>query len=147
MAFWSSTYQPEERARLAPGDYRLELAEAKTAVSKSGRNMLVLTVRPNGSEIKINHYIVEGEYFNRNLTEFKDSFEIAYDDDNLLTWPGALGAGRLYEDENGYMKVRYFLTGEKEDNLPPWQGVLPQRTVITELAAGLEPADEEELPF
>ena len=38
MAFWSSTYQPEERERLAPGDYRLELVEARTAVSSTGKS-------------------------------------------------------------------------------------------------------------
>lgn len=146
MAFWSSTYQPEERARLAPGDYRLELVEARTAVSSTGKNMLVLTLKPNGAEFNIYHYIVEGEYFNRNLTEFKDSFEILYEDDNLLGWTGAMGAGRLVEDDRGYMKVRYFLAGEKKDKLPPWQGVAPQRAAVMDMA-DLEPADEEELPF
>lgn len=146
MAFWSSTYQPEERTRLAPGNYRLELVEVSTGVSQAGNNMLILTVRPNGESIKIKHYIVEGEYFNRNLTEFKDSFEIAYEDDNILTWPGAIGAGKLYEDKEGYLKVRYFITGERQDNLPPWQGPMPQRASIMD-PVYLEPADDEELPF
>ena len=57
-----------------------------------------------------------------------------------------MGAGRLTEDEGGYMKVRYFLTGERKDNLPPWQGAAPQRAAVMDMA-DLEPADEEELPF
>ena len=70
MSNWDS-YQREERTRLTPGDYRVEIVSVDEKESKSGNPMLVIGIRPNGSSITINHYIVQGnEWTNRNLTEF-----------------------------------------------------------------------------
>ena len=95
MSNWDS-YQREERTRLTPGDYRVEIVSVDEKESKSGNPMLVIGIRPNGSSITINHYIVQGnEWTNRNLTEFFDSFNIDDGDFTLPTWIGAVGAARL----------------------------------------------------
>jgi len=78
-------YTPEETTRAVVGDYRCAVADAWEAVSKSsGKNMIVVTVKINGTNVKVNHYFVEGEYFNRNITSFFDSFGIKRGDFNLL---------------------------------------------------------------
>ena len=70
MSNWDS-YEREERTRLTPGDYRVEIVSVDEKESKAGNPMLVIGIRPNGSSITINHYIVQGnEWTNRNLTEF-----------------------------------------------------------------------------
>ena len=72
--------------------------------------MIVVTVQPNGSNIKIQNYIVKNEYFNRNMTQFYDAFpQIQEGDFNMLGWVGCVGAARLKEDENGYLKVAWFI--------------------------------------
>lgn len=85
----------EEAPRLEPGDYRVEITDVEETVSKSSGNpMLVIHLRPNGTKIIINHYIVKNEYFNRNMTELYDCFGIESGDKNVLGWIGAIGAAQ-----------------------------------------------------
>ena len=144
MSNWSD-YQREERPRLTPGDYRVEIVGVEEATSqKTGNPMLVISVRPNGSTITIKHYITKNEYFNRNMTEFFDSFNIDEADFTLPTWVGAVGAARLKEDKDGYLKVARFISEEKAYDLPVWQGEFPQRQELTKLE---EIEDDGELPW
>ena len=70
-------YRREERKRTEPGDYRVSIVGVEEKESQAGNPMLVVAIQPNGSDIRINHYIVKNEYFNRNLTDLFDSFGIA----------------------------------------------------------------------
>lgn len=143
MGNWD--YHREENSRLEQGDYRVEVIAVEEKQSKSGNDMIVVTVRPNGSKIKINHYIVKNEYFNRNMTDFFDSFNVAEGDFNFLTWVGAIGAARLKLDENGYLKVGWFINRKKAEVLPPWEGPMPERQTVTEFAT--IPIDDPDDPF
>ena len=129
MGNWDS-YQREERPRLTPGDYRVEIVSVEEKESKKGNPMLVIGVRPNGSDIIIYHYIVKNEYFNRNMTDFFDSFNIDDGDFALPTWIGALGAARLKED--------------RAEKLTPWEGKLPERQELTKIS---ELEDDGDLPW
>lgn len=145
MSFFDG-YKREERSRLVPGDYRVAITEVEETTSRNGNPMLVVTVQPNGSEIHIKHYLVKNEYFNRNLTDLLDSFGLGENFD-ILTWVGAVGAAKLVEDENGYLKVRYFLSPERAEKLPPWQGKEPERQEVSSLGDGFEMLDDDDLPF
>ena len=145
MSFFDE-YKREERSRLVPGDYRVAITDVEETTSRNGNPMLVVTVQPNGSEIHIKHYLVKNEYFNRNLTDLLDSFGLGENFDTL-TWVGAVGAAKLVEDENGYLKVRYFLSPERAEKLPPWQGKEPERQEVSSLGDGFEALDEDDLPF
>lgn len=146
MSFFDG-YRREERAHLTPGDYRVAITEVEETTSRSGNPMLVVTVQPNGSKIHIKHYLVKNEYFNRNLTELLDSFGLGENFDTL-TWVGAVGAARLIEDDNGYLKVRYFLSPERAEKLPPWDGKQPERQEVTSLEDGIDGIlDDDDLPF
>lgn len=151
MNTWDD-WSREEAPRLEPGDYRVEITAVEETESKAGNPMIVVTVRPNGSKINIKHYIVKNQYFNRNMTDFFDSFNIDEGDFNFPTWVGAVGAAKLAEDENGYLKVRWFISESKAEKLPPWQGTMPERqtvTVIGSATAGFVDVvpDEDDLPF
>lgn len=144
MSNWDS-YQREERPRLTPGDHRVEIVSVEEKESKAGNPMLVIGVRPNGSNIIINHYIVQGnEWTNRNLTEFFDSFNIDDGDFELPTWVGAIGAARLKEDDNGYLKIQYFISENRAEKLPPWEGKMPERQELTKLE---DIEDDGDLPW
>ena len=145
MSFFEG-YKREERSHLTPGDYRVAITDEEETTSRSGNPMLVVTVQPNGSEIHIKHYLVKNEYFNRNLTDLLDSFGLGENFDTL-TWVGAVGAAKLAEDENGYLKVRYFLSPERAEKLPPWQGKEPERQEVSSLGDGFEMLDDDDLPF
>jgi len=138
-------YTREESNRLTPGNYRVEIVDVEEAQTRlSGRDMLVVTLKPNGSNIKIQHYIVQNEYWNRNMTQFFDSFNIDEGDFNLPTWIGAVGAARLKENENGYLKVAWFIDKKRAEKLPAWQGEMPERQTVTEFK---EIKDDDDLPF
>ena len=147
MSNWN--YTREEANRLSPGDYRVAIVEVQETTSKSSGNpMIVVTVQPNGSNIKIQNYIVRNEYFNRNMTQFFDAFpQIEEGDFNFLGWVGCVGAARLKEDENGYLKVAWFLDAKRAEKLPPWQGDMPERQTVTEIGGFEEIEDSEDLPF
>lgn len=135
----------EEAPRLEPGDYRVEVADVEETTSKSsGSPMLVITLRPNGAKITVRHYIVKNEYFNRNMTEFYDSFDVDFGDQNILSWIGAVGAAKLIEDENGYLKVKRLIHKDKQGSLPPWVGKIPERQKVL-LDENGDPDDD--LPF
>lgn len=143
MGNWDD-YKREEHSRLSPGDYRVEIVSVEEKESKAGNPMLVIGVRPNGSNITINHYIVKNDWFNRNMTEFFDSFNIDDGDFTFPTWIGAVGAARLKEDDKGYLKVQYFINEDRAEKLPPWEGKLPERQALTTL----EPLEDDgDIPF
>lgn len=147
MSEWE--YQREEQERLAPGDYRVCVMDAQEQTSRAGNPMIVLTVKPNGGSFKINHYIVKGPYFNRNMTSFFDSFNVPEGNFNFVEWIGALGAARLVEDENGYLRVAYFINKQRAESLPPWEGTAPERQEVTSLTDEFEEIDtgDDDLPF
>ena len=143
MGNWD--YQREEREVFEPGNYRVEIVSVEEKESKAGNPMIVVTLRPNGSDVKINHYFVKNQYFNRNMTEFFDSFNIDEGDFNFITWVGAVGAARLKKDDNGYLRVAWFLPKDKAEKLPPWVGELPERQTVQD---GFDEVDDDdELPF
>lgn len=145
MSNWD--YTRENSTRLSPGDYRVAIVDVQETTSKSsGSPMIVVTVQPNGSNIKIQNYIVKNEYFNRNMTQFFDAFpQIKEGDFNMLGWVGCVGAARLKEDENGYLKVAWFISEKKAEKLPAWVGDAPERQTVTD---GFEVVgSDDDLPF
>ena len=147
MGNWDD-YQREERepTTKVSGKLRCVIVDAEEGVSKSsGKPMIIVTVRPSGTNFKVKSWIVKNENFNRNMTVFFDSFpEIREGDFNFLAWVGAEGAANFGEDDQGYLKVKWFLTPMQAANLPPFEGEKPERQEITSLDDG---DDEDGLPF
>jgi len=142
MSNWN--YVREEKANVLAGDLRFEVVSAEEKMSKSEKKMIVIGLKPNGAEFVVNDYIVEGDYFNRNMTQFFDSTGIKAGDFNFLTWIGATGAARFKEDENGYLKRQYYLDQRKAATLPAWVGTIPQRQTVTDFE---EVGTDNDLPF
>ena len=147
MGSWD--YVPEEKVRVTAGDHRLEVVSAEEKISSKGNPMIAIVVRPNGADIKITHYIVKNQYFNRNMTDFFDSFGIERGNFVFTSWVGAIGAGRLREDDNGYLKIQYLLDPKRAEKLPPWQGDIPERQTVTSLddMEVVDSDDLDDLPF
>lgn len=134
--------RPEQKT----GVQRCVIVDAEETTSKtSGKPMIVVTVKPSGSTAKVKTYIVYNEYFNRNCTQFFDAFpEIEEGNFDLLSWVGALGAANFDLDENGYLKVKWFVSAERQTQLPEWEGDKPEKQTVTRL----DDEDEaDDLPF
>ncbi len=142
MSNWN--YTREETPKMGAGDYRFEVASAEETVSKSGNKMIVVGLKPNGASFTINDYFVEGKWFNSKMTQFFDGTNIEENNFELLTWIGAMGAARFKEDENGYLKVHYYLKPEQAEKLPEWQGEKPERQTVTDFQTIDE---DDDLPF
>lgn len=144
MALPNYTREEGTSNRIPAGNYRAVVVSAEETESKAGKAMIKIGLRPSGSKIIVYQYIVEGEYYNRNLTTFFDSFDVAEGDMNLMGWIGAMGAVKLKEDENGYMKVAYLLSRRNAVNLPEFEGDKPEKQTVSEM---VDLAPDEDLPF
>lgn len=149
MSFWSDNYQREERQSNEKflGNHRCVIVDVEDSVSKSGKNMIIVSVKPSGADFKVKQYIVEGDYFNRNMTQLFDAFpEIGDGNFNFVTWVGAEGAANFIEDDNKYLKIKYFISAEKAADLPAFEGAKPERQTVTSITD--EPEDsEDDLPW
>ena len=136
------------RPEIKTGVQRCVVVGAEETVSKtSGKPMIVVTVKPSGSNAKVKEYFVSGtESFNRKLTDFFNAFpQIKKGDFELFTWVGALGAANFGTDDNGYLKVKWFVAADKQKGLPEWVGDKPVKQDL----ATIKDEDEEtdSLPF
>ena len=148
MSNWDD-FQREDREESAKvtGRLRCVIVEAEETTSKaSGLPMIVVTVKPSGCNFKVKNYIVKNENFNRNMTDFFDTFpSIGEGNFDFLTWVGAMGAANFGEDERGYLKIKWWVTADKANSLPPFEGDIPEQQSVSTLEE-LE-GDDGDLPF
>ena len=146
MADWG--YQREEHSTDAlKGKYRCVIVDVEeTTSNSSGLPMIVITVRPSGTKFKVKTYLVKNENFNRNATSFFDAFpEIGDGNFNFVEWIGAEGAASFDEDENGYTKLKWFISAAKAEGLPPFEGEKPERQTVSRLEE--ETGEDDDLPW
>lgn len=151
MTDWSFYYKREESkgsSKKAVGNLRCVITEAGTQTSKAGKDMIVVSVKPSGSDFSVKNYMVKNEYFNRNMTSFFDSFKSIEDGNfDFISWIGAEGAAHFVLDENGYSKVKYFISADRAENLPPFEGTKPEKIEVTSIEKEFSDVNEDDLPF
>ena len=150
MSNWD--YQREDREPTAKvtGKQRCVITAVEEGQAKSsGKPMITVTVRPSGCRFTVKSYIVKNEYFNRRMTEFFDAFpDIKEGSFNFLEWVGCFGAAMFGEDDRGYLTIKYWLSPERAQDLPPFEGEAPERQKITTLDDPEdEDPDDDDLPF
>ena len=145
MTNWDYT-RDESRPDIKTGVQRCVIVGAEESVSKaSGNPMIIVTVKPSGNNFKVKAYLVKNDRWNKTMTEFFDAFpEIEDGNFDLLSWVGALGAANFGTDENGYLKVKWFVSPDKAKDLPDFVGDKPEKQTVTSLDDG---EVEDELPF
>lgn len=145
MGNWSNYQREEQEFTPIVGKMRCVIVDVEEKVSKGGDNMIVVTVTPSGTKAKIKYWLVDNEYFNRNATAFFDSFskDIKEGDFNFLTWIGAEGAAMFKEGDNGYAEIAYFISADRAEKLPPFEGEKPPRQTVSTLTE----SDDDSLPF
>lgn len=109
------------------GDHRVRIAEIAQTKSKSGNDMLKITLDVSGNSSKLFYYLVfmpdKAEITNTNLSNIYKSFNLPAGDMNFQSWVGKVGACKVKLEtyngqENG--KVAYFIALENQDKLPAW---------------------------
>lgn len=147
MSAWDD-YQREEREEQTKvtGRLRCVITDVEETESKSsGLPMIVISVRPSGTVFKVKSYLVHNEHFNRNATQFFDAFpEIGDGNFNFIEWIGAMGAAMFDLDDRGFLKVKYWISGDRAELLPPYEGEKPEKQTVSKLS---EEDPEDGLPF
>ena len=145
---WADSYKREEgkASKKVTGLLRCVITGAEEQKSKtSGKDMIVVSVKPSGAEFSVKYYIVKNDNFCRNMTIFFDSFpEIQDGDFEFLHWVGCEGAANFVEDENGYTKIRWFIEAPKAKDLPPFEGTKPDKIEVNNDFSDI---NEDDLPF
>jgi hypothetical protein len=120
----TSKYDPDVSFELIPrGIHRLRVVEAEEAVSKRGNTMAIVTFSVSGYTSKLFYYFVDGEWFQRKIDPFFDSFSIQPGDFNLKNWFGKIGAAQVIHEEyqgKQQAKIHYFIKRDKQMDLPSW---------------------------
>lgn len=127
--FDANQYDPNKSFELIPvGDHRVRIETVEEQTSKSGNDMLKLTLSVSGYGSKLFHYIVfmpdKPEVTNQILGSVFDSFGIQQGNMNIYDWQGKIGVARVkHEQYDGkpQAKIAYFLLRSKQGDLPPWQ--------------------------
>lgn len=145
---WGYTRE-QTHASALKGRHRCVIVDVEDTVTKSsGLPMIVVTVRPSGTKFKVKSYIVKNDYFNRNMTSFFDSFpEIEDGNFNFVEWIGCEGAAEFDEDDQGYTKLKWFISPNKAADLPPFEGEKPERQSVTKLEEQEGSGEDDDLPW
>lgn len=119
----------EEFGLVPAGDHRVRIADAEETTSKSGNDMIKMTLDVSGVSSKLFYYLVfmpdNTTMTNTNLKRLWDSFGIEPGNLNCASWIGKVGAARVkHEEYNGDQQARisYFIARSKQEALPAWQG-------------------------
>ena len=110
----------------------MRIEEAEEIVSKTGKDMIKLTLAVSGYNGKLWKYIVldgsSSEARKRTdqwLGSIYDSFGIESGNGDVYSWEGKSGGAKIRQrpDQNGEMRseIHYFLQRKKVDELPAWR--------------------------
>ena len=87
---WKNDWQYEPYGKkfdVADGDHRVAILGAKDVTSKTGKRMIEITYKVEDSNgIPFIDRIVEGEYFNQNMSRIFDVFKIPHGNWNYQQW-------------------------------------------------------------
>lgn len=140
------------------GKHRIRVKSVEKTQSKNGNDMLAMQFEISGYNSILYHYIVfmndKPEITNRMLTQFFDAFkDIQEGDFNINGWVGKVGACVVKHEEyngNTNAKIRYFLSADKQNDLPAW--VEPENSSQATMGAGAPNTNvpngtDDEVPF
>lgn len=153
--FNADDYQEKSFAPIPIGDHRVRIRDAEETTSKSGNDMIKLTLDVSGHSSTLWDYIVflpdNPQMVNRKLGQIFSSFGIQPGDLNLEHWKGMVGAARVkHERYNGedQAKINYYLSKDKQTQLPAWKDPAGKASV-TGGGGNFAPinVNDDELPF
>ena len=136
------TYNPEDygkQALIPEGLYRVRIEGVKEKISRSGNEMIELTLKVSGQRSKMWYYIVfdksdpeKMRMTNDKLGQIFDSFEIQSGDLDTEHWIGKVGAAKIrhrLNNDDMRAEIHYFIKRENQGTIPAWQehpGVNPE---------------------
>ena len=134
MANWKynpGNYNEDGFSLIPAGDYRVRIDTAEETESRSGKDMIKLTLSVSGQNTKLWFYLVFDnsseqaiQNTDQRLGSIFNSFNIEPGNLNTYDWEGKTGGARIRQrtDPNGNLRseVHFFLPRKKVDELPAW---------------------------
>lgn len=103
---WKNDWKYENYSKIfdvEDGDHRVKIIAAKDVISKSGKNMIELHYQVEGSNgIEFVDRVIEGEYFDKNMSRMFDVFGITYGDFNYQHWIGKIAVAHFEHKPETY---------------------------------------------
>jgi len=131
-------YQPEDydKPKIEEGDYTVIIHDVAEGHAKSsGAQMITVQLVVKGVDIIFKHYLVQGEYFNANMTKFFDCFKIPRGNFEFQRWRGRpgkahIGKGKPNAEGKSYFEVNYLIVDKPAMVAQPQQpaGYVPAGT-------------------
>lgn len=87
---------------VADGEYSVLIQKAEVVTSKTGKQMIEVTMRVGDRGLLYTERYVEGDYFNQNISKFFDAFQIQHGNFNFSAWVGAKGRATFAHKEESY---------------------------------------------
>lgn len=136
-----STYQYEQsspRFECEDGEQIVAVSTAEATTSKNGSQMIKVGLKvSNSNGIIYFEHIVEGEFFNRKMSQFFDSFMIQPGNFDFRSWIGKKGLAMFthkqetWTNNQGIQQVsnkavlQYFISRKREEQTTPTGQVSP----------------------
>lgn len=161
MVNWNynaSDYEEKSFKPIPIGDHRVRIADAVEKTSRSGNEMVELTLEVSGYSGKLWYYLVfladNVKMTNKKIGSIFDSFGIQQGNMDIKTWIGKVGAARVaHEEYNGenQPKIKYFISKSRQDSLPAWVEPDNRETQTTGISTNIPgkdiPFNDADLPF
>lgn len=152
--FNADDYQENSFGPIPVGDHRIRIKDAEETQSRNGNDMIKLTLEVSGHSGSLWDYIVfmpdNPQMTNRKLGGIFSSFGIQPGNMNTASWKGKVGACRVkHEMYNGEpsAKVAYYLSKEKQEQLPPWSDPAGRASVTGDGSYAPVTVADGDLPF
>ena len=150
----SSAYSKQDFTPIPEGAYRVRITKAEEKTSKSGYQMIALTLEVNGYKKKpVLDWVVFNDKdeesiqrTNQKIGRIFDSFQIKQGDLTPANWEGKDGGAYIKIQEEEYQgtkrkrnQIVNYLVREKVEELPFWEGIVSDE--------GVNFDDPESIPF
>ncbi len=147
--FNANDYEEKSFKPIPAGDYRVRIFDAIEKQSKSGNDMIEVTLEVSGYSAKVWYYLVlkkdDAKKTNQKLGEFWNSFGIPMGNFALNTWKGKVGGAKIVHEEyegNTNAKVAYLLNKDRQEKLAAWR-----EPTVNNVASQFEEVTPSDLPF
>jgi hypothetical protein len=156
---WKDDYKPDtnyDKPVFEEGEYTVKIVGARETTSQSGKNMYKLTFEEIKTKWEFYYFIVEGEYFAKNITKFFDCFGIRHGTFDTDEWYNKFGGvyiakGKPKENGNIYFEIRKLIVDKtKQSNSDSNERREPPSNQSQECAQPAHPADNtftDDIPF
>lgn len=146
---WLNNFSYEESKPVfdcTEGVNQMCIKKVEEKTTRNGERMLVVTcnVRNSNGE-QLNHYLVEGQYFDKSLSRLMDCFGIPFTKRNPQEWVNSIGSARFDHYKYNPQTKKNETVADIQCHMLKKEGF--SQPEITPETPAAQPIDDAEIPF